>query len=302
MKFKTRPIIRTKTVYHYASTAPESPSRAPTSDEDLSGFDSNTDSDSHSDSFENHAPQLPLFQHPNVTPQKPSTEEKNHRTYQHESSNQEKKLRVRQKSLEKMQSPQKPINGNKNRPNETKLIIFVFVKYFLLYLSVIVLSAQMHERAPLWTKWAEEIVHREKTCVADKNYSYLDCSLSGDFFLYSLLAKIILWMAKKNLWKTRLFLFGFDSVNKLWTVVYETLVSAICSGMCYFFISRGLNPNTRTNFIRRYWKDAMFGILASFHAAFMKAVLKNLIPKEVFELRITQIFTSVWGNENQNEL
>jgi hypothetical protein len=35
--------------------------------------------------------------------------------------------------------------------------------------------------------------------------------------------------------------------------------------------------------VYKYWKDTVYGSLAGFNAAFMKAVLKNLIPKEAVE-------------------
>ena len=86
----------------------------------------------------------------------------------------------------------------------------------------------------------------------------------------------------------RIFLFGFDSPRKLWTVVYESLVTAVCWGFSYMFIRRGLNPDTNRNFLQKYWKDAVYGSLAGFNAAFMKGVLKNLIPQEVIEDALQQ--------------
>ena len=46
------------------------------------------------------------------------------------------------------------------------------------------------------------------------------------------------------------------------------------------FIRRGLNPDTRTNCLLKYWKDCAYGTLANFFQNFIKTVLKNLIPKE----------------------
>ena len=44
----------------------------------------------------------------------------------------------------------------------------------------------------------------------------------------------------------------------------------------------------------QYWKDAVYGSLAGFNAAFMKAVLKNLVPQDValqaIETRQLRIF------------
>jgi hypothetical protein len=54
------------------------------------------------------------------------------------------------------------------------------------------------------------------------------------------------------------------------------------------FIRRGMNPDTSTNFLQKYWKDAVYGSLAGFNAAFMKHVLKNLIPQEAIEDALMQ--------------
>lgn len=44
----------------------------------------------------------------------------------------------------------------------------------------------------------------------------------------------------------------------------------------------------------QYWKDAVYGSLAGFNAAFLKAVLKNLVPQDValqaIETRQLRIF------------
>ncbi len=48
-------------------------------------------------------------------------------------------------------------------------------------------------------------------------------------------------------------------------------------------IRHGMNQDTRQNFLRKYWKDAVYGSLAGFNASFMKQVLKNLIPHEALE-------------------
>ena len=71
-------------------------------------------------------------------------------------------------------------------------------------------------------------------------------------------------------------MFGFETPLKLWIVVYESFVTAFCWGVSYMFIRRGMNPDTRRNFMQKYWKDAVYGSLAGFNAAFMKQVLKNL--------------------------
>ncbi len=158
---------------------------------------------------------------------------------------------------------------------EKKQVIFVIANYFVLFLSLIAISAEIHERAPGWVDWMNENVTIVQNCAGDKDELF-KCVSEGNFS--GLVASIMLW-ASESVATKRLFLFGFDSPQKLWTVVYEAGVSALCWGTSYLAIRRGLNPDTRPNCLRKYWKDAVYGSLAGFNAAFMKAVLKNLLPQ-----------------------
>lgn len=160
---------------------------------------------------------------------------------------------------------------------EKKQVIFVIANYFVLFLSLIAFSAEIQSRLPQWMDWVQQNYDSVQNCATDQG-ALIECLSNGDFS--GLVASFLLW-ATQSASAKRIFLFGFDTPKKLWTVVYEALVTAVCWGMSYLFIRRGLNPNTRQNFIQIYWKDAVYGSLAGFNAAFMKAVLKNLIPQEV---------------------
>ena len=159
---------------------------------------------------------------------------------------------------------------------ERKQVVFVLANYFVLFLSLIVISAEIHERAPRWMDWVTTHVDSVQSCSKGSDALY-KCVSEGN--LAGLVASIIFWVTRSAATKNIL-LFGFDSPQKLWTVVYEALVSALCWGTSYMFIRRGLNPDTRPRFLHKYWKDAIYGSLAGFNAAFLKAVLKNLIPQD----------------------
>lgn len=162
------------------------------------------------------------------------------------------------------------------KPVEKRQVLFMIANYFILFLSLIAISAEIHERAPRWMSWMDKNVKSVRNCAADRD-ALFECVSQGDFS--GLIASIILW-GTTSVTTKRLFLFGFDSPTKLWAVVYEAGVSAFCWSCSYMFIRRGLNPETRPNFLTKYWKDAVYGGLAGFNAAFLKAVLKNLIPQE----------------------
>ncbi len=162
------------------------------------------------------------------------------------------------------------------RPVDKRQVVFTIANYFILFLSLIALSAEIHERAPKWLEWINKNVTSVQNCAADRD-ALRDCVSQGD--IAGLIAYMFIW-GTTNVATKRLFLFGFDTPMKLWIAVYEAGVTAFCWGCSYMFIRRGLNPDTRPNFLVRYWKDAVYGSLAGFNAAFMKAVLKNLIPQE----------------------
>lgn len=160
--------------------------------------------------------------------------------------------------------------------SEKKQVVFMIANYFVLFLSIVAISAEIHERAPRWVAWVNENVSTVQNCATDKD-TLFQCVSDGNFS--GLLASIAIW-ASQSVRAKRLFLFGFDSTSKLWSAVYEAGVSALCWGFSYIFIRRGLNPDTRRDCLRKYWKDAVYGSLAGFNAAFLKAVLKNLMPHD----------------------
>lgn len=162
---------------------------------------------------------------------------------------------------------------------EKRQVLLVLANYFGLFLLFIAILAEIQARAPGWHHAMEQQLKNVHDCSKDKE-SLLTCVENGD--MAGLVASIILWVSRSAATK-RVFLLGFNSSNKLWTAVYESLVTSICWGFSYMFIRRGMNPDNNRDFLRRYWKDAVYGSLAGFNAAFMKQVLKNLIPQEAIE-------------------
>jgi hypothetical protein len=169
--------------------------------------------------------------------------------------------------------------GSSGSRQEKTQVVFVLANYFVLFLSCIAIMAEIQSRAPRWLEWAERNLESVQTCAMDQE-SLFKCVSNGDFS--GLIASFVLWFGRSAATR-RFFLFGFETPKRLWTVVYESLVTAFCWGVSYMFIRRGMNPDTRSNFIAKYWKDAVYGSLAGFNASFLKAVLKNLVPQEAVE-------------------
>lgn len=162
---------------------------------------------------------------------------------------------------------------------EKRQVIFVVSNYLVLFLAVIAVFAEIQARAPNWLKMMENQMQSVHNCGVTQE-ALFECVSRGDFA--GLLASIGLYLSR-SVATRRIFLFGFETPKKLWTVVYESLVTAVCWGISHLFIRRGLNPDTRHKFVQKYWKDTVYGSLAGFNAAFLKMILKNLIPQEVVE-------------------
>jgi len=259
LKFTPAPPL--KTIYQYASEAPDSPSRAPSpcdSTNDLTHFSLLSPSVS--------ANQVPFSAMENTTERKSIH------------------LADERRSIYPAETVVDDTFSSKSRQNvkikhvSHRHVVFVMANYFVLFISLIAISAEIHERSPQWMDWLENNINQVHNCAIDQD-ALFKCVSEGDF--RGLVASIFLWLTSKT--NTSLFLFGFDSVQKLWTVVYEAVVTGLCWGTSYLFVRRGLNPDTRARFLEKYWKDCAYGSLAGFYASFMKAVLKNLIPKEVIE-------------------
>jgi hypothetical protein len=178
------------------------------------------------------------------------------------------------------------------RLGEKQHVVFVVANYFVLFLAIIAVSAELQARAPNWIKMMEDQLQNVQDCSANHETLFA-CVTRGDFA--GLIASVVLWLSRSVTTK-RIFLFGFDTPKKLWTVVYESLVTSVCWGISYLFIRRGMNPDTRPRFVQKYWKDAVYGSLAGFNAAFLKHILKNLIPEQVVEnaLRERQLKIMGW--------
>lgn len=167
---------------------------------------------------------------------------------------------------------------------EKRQVIFVVSNYLVLFLAVLAICAEVQARVPAWLQAMERQMLNVHNCGATQE-ALFECISRGD--LAGLLASIGLWFSR-SLATKRIFLFGFESPKKLWTVVYESLVTAVCWGISHLFIRRGLNPDTRERFVQRHWKDTLYGSLAVVHAAFLKLVLKNLVPQEVIEVAVRE--------------
>lgn len=171
-------------------------------------------------------------------------------------------------------------------------VVFTLANYFVLFLSFIAISAEIQGRAQGWISSLEKEMKNVADCSANQD-ALFECVSRGDFA--GLVASVLLWLSR-SVATRKFFLFGFDSPHKLWTVVYESFVTAFCWGVSYLFIRRGLNPDTRHRFVQKYWKDAVYGSLAGFNAAFMKHILKNFIPQESVEnaLKTQQLKILSW--------
>jgi hypothetical protein len=133
------------------------------------------------------------------------------------------------------------------KSQEKKQVIFTIANYLVLFMSLIAISAEIQSRLPQWMNWVQDNYDSVQNCATDHD-ALFECISNGNFS--GLVASFVLW-ATQSASAKRIFLFGFDTPKKLWTVVYEAAVTAVCWGLSYIFIRRGLNPNTREKFLQK---------------------------------------------------
>lgn len=125
-------------------------------------------------------------------------------------------MRLRQ-ITELLLSDQRERNQFQGRRNEKRQVVFTLANYFVLFLSLLAISAEIQARAPAWLHNLEMQRKNVTNCASDKE-ALFRCVSNGEFA--GLIASVIIWLTR-NVATRRIFLFGFESPQKLWTVVYE---------------------------------------------------------------------------------
>lgn len=104
------------------------------------------------------------------------------------------------------------------RRQEKRQVVFVLANYFVLFISLIAISAEIQARAPRWLQSLENHMKDVSDCAADKE-ALFECVTNGDFA--GLVASVMFWLTR-SVATRKFFLFGFETPGKLWTVVYES--------------------------------------------------------------------------------
>ncbi|GMI45705.1 hypothetical protein TrCOL_g12968 [Triparma columacea] len=167
-------------------------------------------------------------------------------------------------------------------------ILIVLLNFSLVFFLVIKAFAKVHHKLPeLLSTCIGPASHKKAQTLhrcmrilegRQNNTRHVDnltqCALEGS--VGGVFASICHWF-RVEYGDANLFLFGFANPADLQILVYESAVSALCWGISYLWIRRGMNPETRSNYYSKYWKDAVYGSLAGFNATFMKGVLKRAV-------------------------
>jgi len=111
-----------------------------------------------------------------------------------------------------------------NSRYEKRQVVFTLANYFVLFLSLIAISAEIQARAPKWLRNLEKQMKNVQDCASNKE-ALFQCVSNGDFA--GLVASIIIWLTR-SVATRRIFLFGFETPQKLWTVVYESCEYYCC--------------------------------------------------------------------------
>ena len=82
------------------------------------------------------------------------------------------------------------------------------MNYFVLFLSLIAISAEIQARAPGWLHSMEAQMKNVQDCAANQE-ALFECVSRGDFA--GLIASVILWLSR-SVATRRIFLFGFETM------------------------------------------------------------------------------------------
>jgi len=167
-------------------------------------------------------------------------------------------------------------------------IFLVLLNFSLAFIMVVTVFTKIHTSLPslLSTcigndshKKAKALYSCMRTHIGNNNNTdhtanLYGCAVEGN--IGGVFASVCHWF-RVEYYDTNLFLFGFNTPEDLQNIVYESLIGAVCWGVSYLWIRRGMNPETRKGYYKKYWKDAVYGSLAGFNGTFMKGVLKQAL-------------------------
>ena len=135
---------------------------------------------------------------------------------EHDTNEDPVEMRLRQ-ITELLLNDQRERSQFQGRRNEKRQVVFTLANYFVLFLSLLAISAEIQARAPAWLHNLEMQMKNVTDCASDKE-ALFRCVSNGEFA--GLIASVIIWLTR-NVATRRIFLLGFESPQKLWTVVYE---------------------------------------------------------------------------------
>jgi len=167
-------------------------------------------------------------------------------------------------------------------------IFLVLLNFSLAFIMVVTVFTKIHTSLPSFLstcigndshKKAKALyscmrTHIGKNNNTDHTANLYGCAVEGN--LGGVFASVCHWF-RVEYYDTNLFLFGFNTPEDLQNIVYESVIGAVCWGVSYLWIRRGMNPETRKGYYKKYWKDAVYGSLAGFNGTFMKGVLKQAL-------------------------
>jgi hypothetical protein len=136
--------------------------------------------------------------------------------------------RLRQITELLIRDRQQKNSGSSSRRQEKRQVVFVLANYFVLFLSLIAISAEIQARAPNWLSNLESHMQNVQDCAANQE-ALFQCVTNGDFA--GLVASVIIWLTR-SVATRRIFLFGFETRQKLWSVVYESRESILSILFC----------------------------------------------------------------------
>ena len=103
----------------------------------------------------------------------------------------------------------------------------MLANYFVLFLSLIAISAEIHERAPTWIEYINENVDSVKNCSVDRD-TLFECVSEGNFS--GLIASVILYASHQSV-ATKSFCSSALTLLKSYGLLYTKPVLRHCAGV-----------------------------------------------------------------------
>lgn len=173
--------------------------------------------------------------------------------------------------------------------------------YFVLPLLALTMTSTLHE----YFARNQSNNQNEDTCSPDTINSV--CAISSpfnngsSFSTDSKPSEFIGWVLE-----SRILLLGFPTQQDLRHQIFESILGAICWGICFLSIRKGCNPECRKNVFPNYWRGTCVTILSIYNGSMLRAiVIMSIFPPGMFcryfDITVSCLSPRLWSSIDESE-